>query len=126
PLDPAFGEQLEQLARNNLPSGLVGRPDDLFEGHVRSGLEFLLGSPVIRYGQERRFESRPDGVAVGTFFCLFDAKAYSKGYPIERESMRQFASYIGEFQDRYRPYGTRIRSFLVVSGKFPHREDTLK
>ena len=62
PLESDFGTQLNQLGQNKLPLGLEGKADDLFELYVRNAFEFIFGCKVIRYGQDRRFETRPDGI----------------------------------------------------------------
>jgi hypothetical protein len=62
PFEPDFAEHLIALGSNQVPEGLEGRADDLFEVYVRIALEFVLGTPVRRYGQNRRFEIRPDGI----------------------------------------------------------------
>jgi hypothetical protein len=120
PLDPEFGANLITLGKNALPAGLVGRPDDLFEVFVQVGLEFILGGRVLRYGQDRRFEARPDGLALPSlaFRALYDAKAYKDGYPVTADSLRQFRSYVEEFERRYKAYLPRLKSFIVVSGDF--------
>src|SRR5688572_17090530 len=46
PLDPEFSSQLSQLGHNKLPTGLEGRPDDLFEIFTRNALEFVFGCRV--------------------------------------------------------------------------------
>jgi len=42
PLEPGFVDHLNTLAYNQLPNGIQGQPDDLFEAYVRSALEFIL------------------------------------------------------------------------------------
>ena len=127
PLDPAFADQLRCLGRNELPDGMTGRADDLFEEYVRVALEFLLGTRVIRYGQERRFERRPDGLVLPLqgFSALYDAKAYADGYPVTVDTLRQFKDYVEDFQRRYNAYLPRLNSFIVVSGEFTQGEDAL-
>lgn len=120
PLEPEYTEQLSLLGHNSLPTGLVGKPDDLFEMYVQAGLEFLLQDRVIRYGQERRFKVVPDGLVLGrnSLLLLYDCKAYSGGYPIKRESLRQFADYALNFHHRYEHYIGRLHAFVVISGHF--------
>src|SRR5260370_30264294 len=36
PLEPEFGDQLTTLAKNQLPDGVTGEPDDLFEAYVHA------------------------------------------------------------------------------------------
>lgn len=127
PTESSFANELIQLGHNQLPEGLQGKPDDLFERHVRVALEFLLGGRVIRYGQDRRFEARADGIVLPTLdlSALYDAKAYSEGYKITANSIRQFKSYVEDFTSRYRAYLSNLKTFLVISGHFPQRESTL-
>ena len=127
-LEPGFTEALRTLGRNELPPGLVGQPDDLFEEYVRAAFEFIFAGRVIRYGQERRFEKRSDGIALPNdrFRALYDAKAYEHGYPVTADSVRQFASYIEEFKQRYEPYIPRQHAFIVVSATFAQGEAALR
>jgi len=96
PLDPIFIDELIKLGHNQLPDGLQGEPNDLFEIYVKTSLEFLLGGRVFRYGQNRRFEARADGIILPSlnFSALYDAKAYAEGYVISTDSIRQFHSYV--------------------------------
>lgn len=127
PLDPNFTNCLNQLGFNKLPVGLVGAADDLFEAYVRDALQFILGVRVIRYGQNRRFEARPDGIVLpdDRLCALYDAKAYSDGYNVTLDSIRQFASYVEDFRQRYHEFLKRVDVFLVISGTFPHKQSTL-
>lgn len=127
PWETDFGGHLIELGHNRLPAGLSGRPDDLFEIHVRLALEFILAGRVIRYGQERRFETRPDGIALvdERFRALYDAKAYSSGYPVTADSVRQFKSYVDDFSKRYQAFLPRLNAFIVISGTFEQRDATL-
>lgn len=127
-LDPDFGAQLVELGHNRLPVGLNGRPDDLFEQYVWSGLEFILAGRVVRYGQNRRFEARPDGVALphNDFCAIYDAKAYSNGYDVTADGVRQFKSYVADFRARYSAYFPRLNAFIVISGGFVQGEQALR
>lgn len=127
PFEPQFQEHLYELGHNRLPEGLEGKPDDLFEAYVREALEFVLGEKVIRYGQERLYEPRPDGLVLPSqgFYALYDAKAYGKGYEVTRDSLRQFGDYVEDFSKRYNAYLRRLNSFLVVSGKFVQGDEAL-
>jgi hypothetical protein len=127
PFEPLFREHLHKLGHNRLPPGLEGKADALFEVYVREALEFILGERVVRYGQDRLFEARPDGLVLPSrgFYALYDAKAYSNGYPVTRDSLRQFGSYVEEFSKKYGGYLQRLNSFLVVSGKFVQSEKAL-
>jgi hypothetical protein len=120
PLEAEYPVQLAQLGLNKKPQGLLGRTDDLFEAYVHAGLQFILQKKVIRYGQDRLFETVPDGLVLGrdSIQLLYDCKAYKNGYPISRDSIRQFGDYIRTFHQRYESYIGRLHSFLVVSGKF--------
>lgn len=127
PFEPRFREHLRELGHNRLPEGLEGKADDLFEVYVREALEFVLGERVVRYGQERLFEARPDGLVLPSrgFYALYDAKAYGDGYPVTRDGLRQFGSYVEDFSKRYDTYRQRLNSFLVVSGKFAQSDKAL-
>jgi hypothetical protein len=127
PFEPRFREHLRELGHNRLPEGLEGKADDLFEVYVREALEFILGERVVRYGQERLFEARPDGLVLPSqgFYGLYDAKAYGDGYPVTQEGLRQFGSYVKDFSKRYDAYLQRLNSFLVVSGKFAQGDRAL-
>lgn len=128
PLEPEFSEHLNLLGHNQLPDGLQGSASDLFEEYVRIGLEFIFAGRVIRYGQERQFEKRPDGIALPNwgFTALFDSKAYKKGYVVSVDTVRQFKDYVEDFSKRYKTYLPRLNAFIVVSGEFPHRTLTLE
>lgn len=127
PFEPRFREHLRELGHNRLPEGLEGKADNLFEVYVREALEFVLGERVVRYGQERLFEARPDGVVLPSrgFYALYDAKAYGDGYPVTQDSLRQFGSYVEDFSKRYGSYLQRMNSFLVISGKFAQGDKAL-
>jgi hypothetical protein len=120
PLEPEYPAQLTELGFNKKPSGLVGKADDHFEGYVHAGLQFLLQRRVIRYGQDRLFETVPDGLVPGrdSVQLLYDCKAYKDGYPLSRGSIRQFADYVRSFHQRYESYIGRLHAFLVISGRF--------
>jgi hypothetical protein len=120
PLEPNFGEQLITLARNQLPHGMQGEPDDLFENYVHAGFQFLLRGRVLRYGQDRRFEAVPDGMALTNDapLILYDAKAARSPYEITITTIRQFADYVKQFHSRYEAYVGRVYAFAVVSNAF--------
>jgi len=126
PLEPEFVANLSVLGYNELPEGFTGEPDDLFEILVHSALEFVLGGRVVRYGQARRFEDRPDGLAIPSprFIALYDAKAYGDGYKVTAETIRQFGSYISNFNAAYSAW-YKLNSFIVVSSTFQHGDKTL-
>lgn len=127
PFDPTFVEELIKLGHNQLPEGLKGEPNDLFEKYVQVALEFIFGGRVVRYGQNRRFEARADGIILPAlnFAALYDAKAYSEGYVINSESIRQFKSYVEDFNRRYQAYLPYLSSFMVVSGDFSQTEQQI-
>jgi hypothetical protein len=120
PLEPEYPAHLAELGLNQKPSGLIGKTDDLFESYVHQGLQFILQRRVIRYGQDRLFETLPDGLVLGRGFpqLLYDCKAYKDGYPLSRDAIRQFSDYVRSFHQRYEGYIGRVHAFLVVSGKF--------
>jgi len=120
PLEVAYPLQLVELGLNNRPAGLQGRADELFESYVHAGLQFIIQQRVIRYGQDRLFETVPDGLILGrnSVQLLYDCKAYENGYPLSRGAIRQFADYVRHFHQRYEGYIGRLHAFLVVSGKF--------
>lgn len=121
PLEPEYARQLVELGHNRHVEGIDGDPDELFEGYVHAGLQFMLGGRVRRYGNERRFERVPDGAVPGDSrspFFLYDAKAAAGGFSIDAEAMRQFGSYVEQFRKSYEQYLGSTRAFLVVSGTF--------
>jgi hypothetical protein len=129
PFEPCFREHLRDLGHNRLPQGAnEGKADDLFELYVREALEFVLGERVVRYGQDRLFQARPDGLVLPSqgFYALYDAKAYAKGYEVDQNGFRQFGSYVTEFQKRYGAFQQRLNSFIVVSGKFKQGDQALE
>jgi hypothetical protein len=127
PLESEFADHLSQLGHNHLPTGVDGKADDLFEKYIRNALEFIFGCKVIPYGQERRFEPRPDGIIWQRekFTALYDAKAYSSGYAVTANTIRQFSSYVSDFRKRYNQFFT-LNAFIVISADFPHRKSTLE
>jgi hypothetical protein len=128
PLSSDFEAMLNTLGHNKLVEGMVGKADDSFEEAVKQGLQFLFGSRVIRYGQERLFEKLPDGVgfAQSDALILYDAKAYGKGYKFSQDSIRTFSDYVRKFNDRYSGYVGKVYAFVVISGDFADSEKALK
>lgn len=120
PLEPEFGDQLTTLAKNQLPDGVTGEPDDLFEAYVHAGFQFLLRGRVLRYGQDRRFEAVPDGLVLtkDAPLILYDAKAAKDPYEITKTTIRQFADYVEQFHNRYEAYVGSVYAFAVVSNAF--------
>jgi len=128
PLDEAYAVRLVTLGHNTLPADIIGKPDDLFEQYVHAGLQFLFRSRVVRYGQDRRGEPVPDGIAVGRSIplMLYDVKAAAKGYKMNMEAVRQFADYVEEFHRSYETLIGKVGFFLVISGSFADDEDALE
>jgi hypothetical protein len=120
PLEPEYPQQLELLGFNKLPTALKGKPDDLFEAYAHAGLQFLWRGRVIRYGQKRRFEAVPDGLALGAKipFLLYDCKAADTAYEFSATTIRQFADYINDFTRRYQIYLGRLHCILAISSAF--------
>jgi hypothetical protein len=120
PLEPEYASQLSALGRNQLPIGLTGKADDLFEAYVAEGLAFLLQARVVRYGQERLFEAMPDGIVLGAngLTLPYDAKAYKDGYKMVAGSVRQFADYVRQLRQRYSGMMEPVHAFVVLSGFF--------
>jgi hypothetical protein len=127
PLEPEYPARLETLGHNALPAGMSGKPDTHFEEYVHAGLQFILQDRVVRYGQDRLFESVPDGLVAGhrSPLMLYDAKAAKDGYEITATTIRQFADYVRGFHRRYEAYTGRLYAFLLVSGHF-EAEGTLE
>jgi hypothetical protein len=92
----------------------------LFEAYAHAGLQFLWRGRVIRYGQERRFEAVPDGLALGARIplLLYDCKAADTLYEFSATTIRQFADYITDFNRRYQSYLGRLHCFLAISSGF--------
>jgi hypothetical protein len=128
PLEPSFAADLDALGHNQPIAGVEGRPDELFEEYVHVALQFLLESRVIRYGQKRRGQALPDGVGLGRNgpTLLYDAKAYENGYAVTLDSVRQFSSYVRDFNRKYEHYVERVHAFLVVSGHSAAEPRTLE
>lgn len=120
PLEAKFPERLRILGDNELPPGMAGKPDNLFEKYVHPGLQFVLQDRVVRYGQERLFEALPDGLVAGhrSPLMLYDAKAAKDGYEINSTTIRQFADYVRIFHTRYEGFTGRLFAFLLISGHF--------
>ena len=116
--DDELPMKLDDLGHNRIPSGLSGKADDLLEGFTKQCLQFVTGRRSRRYGKERLFESVPDGIVLDDFAVLVDSKAYSAGLKIEADDIKRFASYIRDFNTRYRNELGTIHSFLVVTGHF--------
>lgn len=119
-LAPCLPDLLDTLGKNSLPSGIEGNPDDIFEDYVKECLQFLVNAPAWRYGQDRRFEKLPDGLILGRdgLLLLFDAKAYSGGFPVSADDIRRFVSYVRDFARKYEAALGRVHCFLVISAEF--------
>ncbi len=118
PLEPEFPDRLRTLGHNELPAGITGKPDTVFEEYVHAGLQFILQDRVVRYGQERLFEALPDGLVAGhrSPLILYDAKAAKSGYEINSTTIRQFADYVRTFHARYEGFTGRLFAFVLISG----------
>ena len=123
-LEPEYGDYLKKLASNSVPDALHGTADDLFEAYVHGGLQFLLRGRVIRYGQERRFEAVPDGLAMSVKapIMLYDCKAADENFEFSKTVIRQFADYVQQFHRRYESYLGRLHAFVAISYKFQSTE----
>jgi hypothetical protein len=128
PTEPEFSDNLLKLGNGELPKDLIGKTDDLFEEYVRIALEFIFGTRVARYGQERAFEAKADGIILQNpgFYALYDAKSYKNGFEINLTEIQKLKSYVDDFDARYRAILTRLNSFILISGTFPQRKSTLE
>jgi hypothetical protein len=119
---------LDAFGHNRTYTGFTGDPDDLLEDYVAEGLQFLLESRAYWYGQDRLFESVPDGLVLApTLNLYFDGKAYEKGFHPSADDIKRFATYVNEFNTRYAPLvGGRLHCFLVVSGTFTGSANALE
>lgn len=125
-LIPELPTILNELGHNRLPISLIGDPEDLHELYVAECLQFILESPTRRYGQERVFESLPDGIVLGkTFMILVDSKAYTHGFSFQADDIKRFTSYVVDFNNRYSQYFGRVFTFLVVSGNFTDSDKSI-
>jgi hypothetical protein len=126
-LVPNLSNIMSELGHNRLPPSFSGKPDDLLEIYCEECLEFLLECPVRRYGQERRFEPLPDGLALGRnkFNLYFDAKAYGSEFHPTADDIRRFASYVKDFNLRYSSYVGPISLFVVISGSFSRDKNAI-
>jgi hypothetical protein len=118
--DPGLPTTLDRLGHNELPLGFAGKPDDLLEAYCKDCIQFLLECPVSRYGQERRFERLPDGLALGRnqFNVYFDAKAYASAFHPSADDIRRFSDYVKAFNQQYKRYVGALSVFAVISGSF--------
>jgi hypothetical protein len=110
--------KLDDLGHNRIPAGLLGKADDLLEDFTKQSLQFVTGRRSRRYGKERLFERVPDGIVFEDLAILIDSKAYSAGFKIEADDIKRFASYVIDFNSRYRDELGIIHSFVVISGHF--------
>jgi hypothetical protein len=122
PLEPEYAAHLRSLGLNRRPPEITdGAVDRLYESYVGAGLEFLLGSRVIRYGSERLFAPLPDGVALpfgDRVAFLYDAKAADPSFEIDRDDVRRFADYLKRYNESYEQHAGPARSLVVVSTAF--------
>lgn len=126
--DPKLKSILRQLGHNRVPEGFSGTADDLLEAYCKEALQFLLECPVRRYGQERRFEKLPDGLALAKnkFNLCFDAKAYKGRFHPSANDIRQFVSYVRDLNDRYSDYIGPLALILVITGSLSVDERAIK
>jgi len=118
---------INSIGFNKLPKGLAGKPDTLLEEISSECLRYLLDCPLRRYGQDRLFESLPDGIAFARSNTNFyyDAKAYTGFYHPSADDIKRFAEYINDFNDRYATFVGRIFRLLVISGGFSKSEKAI-
>jgi hypothetical protein len=119
---------IDELGHNKCPAGLTGSPSDLLEIYTKEALQYLLDSPAKRYGQDRIFESLPDGLVLGKnrLNILFDAKAYAEGYSVSADDVKRYTSYVQDFNDRYSSFVGRVYSFTIVTGRFIDSSESLQ
>lgn len=119
-LNPKLEDILHSLGHNKVPNGISGDADDLLEEYSAECLRFILNHSARRYGIERRFESVPDGVALGSngLVFYFDSKAYRKGYEISADDIRRFADYSADYNRKYEALLGRLHVFMVITGTF--------
>jgi hypothetical protein len=120
PLEGNYASDLATLGHNTAVDTTQGDPSTVYEGYVHAGLRFLLGTRVLRYGQDRRFEAVPDGfgsLPAGQPF-IYDAKAAGSGYDVDRDTIRQFADYVELYRQRYAAWLGEPFVFVVVSSEF--------
>jgi hypothetical protein len=104
---------LLKLGHNELPNGLMGKPDELLEIYVKEIMQFLLISPAKRYGSDRKFESLPDGIIIGKDLIIqFDSKAYANGFEFKADDIERFSKYINSFNKTYGNILGRVYSSL--------------
>lgn len=127
-LIPDLPNILESLGKNLLPKGLEGDPDTLHEIYVKESLQFILQSPTRSYGQDRLFESLPDGLVIckNKMQILYDSKAYSKGFDFSADDIKRFASYVIDFNDRYSRTIGEVFTFTVITGRFKANPKTIQ
>jgi hypothetical protein len=123
--DDDLPDKLNALGHNDVPAGLQGDADDLLEEFTKQCLQFATARRSRRYGRDRLFQPVPDAIVLGDLFMLIDTKAYRNGFSIQADDIRRFASYVNDFNDRYKQVQQAVYSFIVVSGSFPQSRDTL-
>lgn len=125
-LVPNLPELLNELGHNKLPNGLTGNPNDLHELYICEAIQFILASPVRRYGSDRLFQKLPDGVVLGVdFMLLVDSKAYVNGFIFQADDIERFSSYVKDFNKRYSAFFGNVFSFIVVSGHFNDSDNSI-
>lgn len=124
-LNPDLEKILVALGHNALPEKMLGVPADLLEVYSKECLQFLLGGKGRRYGNERIFESLPDGAILSEVVLLFDGKAYKDGYSPSADDIKRFTSYVEEFNRKYSHFLGKVFSFVIISGHFEVSDESL-
>ncbi|MEM7510671.1 MAG: hypothetical protein AAF388_07045 [Bacteroidota bacterium] len=126
-LNPDLPVLMKQFGHNSLPDGIAGKAEDFLEQYSKECLQYLLQVPVRRYGIDRSFESLPDGVVLGQdLVMIFDAKAYSAGFPFGSDDVNRFEKYVNDFKKKYGHIFPQVNSFLVVSGQFNDSNNSIQ
>jgi hypothetical protein len=127
-LIPNLPDILDALGFNRLPTDLDGKADDLLEIYIKECLQYLLFSPARRYGQERLFESLPDGIIIGKdrMIIQYDTKACKDGFKFSADDIERFAKYVNDFNSVYESFLGKVYCFLVVSGKINDSIDSIQ
>jgi hypothetical protein len=126
--DSELANVLNVLGQNLVPQGHMGEASDLLEEYVKECLQFIFNKRVCRYGQKRRFEKLPDGVAIDSkgVILQYDTKACGNGYSIDADDIRRFASYVEDFHSKYEALVGRVYAFLIVTANFHDSQFSLE
>jgi hypothetical protein len=119
---------LDSLGKNKTPQGLEGDASNLHEIYVKECFQYMLQLPTRHFGQERLFQSVPDGIVISTkgMTILYDSKSYSNGFNFTSDDIKRFASYVEDFNTRYSREIGNVFSFTVVTGKFNIKPTTIQ